>query len=119
VEILAISLFIAIIAATWKGSGKSLAFYDYYILCALGWFLLQAVYETIYLAATLNVTTRQELLNMVATWQGPLREIQIHGFALLMILGVSQDVSPLLWLSRARSQVEWPGFVGPEPGRGG
>src|SRR5262249_41554967 len=25
-----------------------------------------------------------------ATWQGPLREVQIHGFALLMILGVSQ-----------------------------
>jgi hypothetical protein len=30
------------------------------------------------------------LIDLVATWQGPLREIQIHGFALLMILGVSQ-----------------------------
>ena len=55
----------------------------------LGWFLVQAVYETVYLAATLP-GNRQELLGLVATWQGPLREIQIHGFALLMILGVSQ-----------------------------
>jgi len=28
----------------------------------------------------------------VATWQGALRDIQIHGFALLMILGVSQRI---------------------------
>jgi hypothetical protein len=30
------------------------------------------------------------LLRLVATWQAPLRDVQIHGFALLMILGVSQ-----------------------------
>lgn len=91
-EILAISLFVAVIAATWKASGKPLAHYDYYIACALGWFLVQAVYETAYLCATLTAATRQEMLGLVATWQGPLREIQIHGFALLMILGVSQRI---------------------------
>ena len=35
----------ALILATWRRSGKALAFYDYYILCALGWFVVQAVYE--------------------------------------------------------------------------
>ncbi|MFO0968750.1 MAG: NnrS family protein [Gemmataceae bacterium] len=89
-EILAIGLFAWIIPATWRRSGKPLALYDYYIAAALAWFVLQAVYETVYLAATLTADSRAELLDLVATWQGPLREIQIHGFALVMILGVSQ-----------------------------
>src|SRR5262249_27791112 len=48
----------------------------------------QAVYESVYLAATLYASGPQ-LVSLVATWQAPLRDIQIHGFALLMILGVS------------------------------
>ncbi|HEY7158273.1 MAG TPA: NnrS family protein, partial [Gemmataceae bacterium] len=89
-EIAAIVLFVAILAATWRASGKPLAFYDYYILCSLVWFIVQAVYESVYLAATLHVGGREELITLVATWQGALRDVQIHGFALLMILGVSQ-----------------------------
>lgn len=89
-EIAAIVLFVAILAATWRASGKPLAFYDSYIVCSLTWFIVQAVYESVYLAATLNAGGREELIALVATWQGALRDIQIHGFALLMILGVSQ-----------------------------
>jgi hypothetical protein len=91
-EILAIGLFVWVIGQTWRHSGKRLETYDYYILSALVWFVLQAVYETVYLAATLAVTEREPLLALVATWQGALREMQIHGFALLMILGVSQRI---------------------------
>lgn len=89
-EIAAIVLFVGILATMWRASGKPFAFYDYYILCSLAWFVVQAVYESIYLAATLNVSGREELIALVATWQGALRDVQIHGFALLMILGVSQ-----------------------------
>jgi hypothetical protein len=89
VEVIAIVLFAWVIGATWRASGKPLAFYDYYIACALGWFWVQAVYETFYLAATLSAGP-EHVLSLVATWQAPLRDIQIHGFALLMILGVSQ-----------------------------
>ena len=87
---LAIALFVIIILTTLSKSGKPWVYYDGYITASLGWFLVQAVYEAIYLAATLSVADRAELLTLVATWQGPMREIQIHGFALLMILGVSQ-----------------------------
>jgi hypothetical protein len=90
-EVVAIALCAAVVIATWRNSGKSLAVYDYYVLCALGWFIVQAVYETVYLAATLW-TDGPELIDLVATWQGALRDIQIHGFALLMILGVSQRI---------------------------
>ena len=88
-EIAAIGLFAAIICETLRRSGKPLAFYDYYIVAALAWFVIQAIYEAIYLTATLSATG-DALTALVATWQAPLRDIQIHGFALLMILGVSQ-----------------------------
>jgi hypothetical protein len=89
VEIVAIGLFVAVLAATWKASGKPFAFYDGYIICALAWFVIQAVYEAVYLAATLRASG-PDLVALVAAWQAPLRDLQIHGFALLMILGVSQ-----------------------------
>jgi hypothetical protein len=89
-EIAAIVLFVGILTATWRASGKTLAFYDFYIICSLAWFIVQAVYESVYLAATLHAGRREELIALVATWQGALRDVQVHGFALLMILGVSQ-----------------------------
>jgi hypothetical protein len=91
-EVAAIGLFVWVILATWRAAGKGLAFYDYYILAALGWFGVQAIAEAVYLAATLGVASREELLALVATWQGAIRDVQIHGFALLMILGVSQRI---------------------------
>jgi hypothetical protein len=89
-EVAAIVLFVVVILATWRAAGKGLAFYDYYILTSMMWFVVQAVAEALYLAATLAAANREELLHLVATWQGAIRETQIHGFALLMILGVSQ-----------------------------
>jgi hypothetical protein len=89
-ELAAAALFAWVVLATWRRCGKPLVFYDWYILSALAWFVIQAVYEGVYLAATVAAADRAELLGLVSTWQGPLREIQIHGFALLMILGVSQ-----------------------------
>ncbi len=94
VEVAAIGLFGYVIAATWRGAGKGLAFNDYYILAAMAWFLVQAVAEAVYLAATLAAASRAELLDLVATWQGAIRDAQIHGFALLMIFGVSQHLLP-------------------------
>jgi hypothetical protein len=93
-EVLAAVLFVWVILATWHSAGKGLAFYDAYILSALVWFVVQAAGELAYLTATLSAPTREQLLALVATWQGALRELQIHGFALLMILGVSQRIFP-------------------------
>jgi hypothetical protein len=89
-EVTAIVLFTAVILVTWRRSGKGLAFYDHYILSALGWFILQGVFDGVYTLATLAATERADLLGLVATWQGALRDMQVHGFATLMILGVSQ-----------------------------
>ncbi len=90
VEIGAASIVLLVVAATLRSSVRGWEVSDYYILAALGWFFLQTVAETVYFAATLLAPDREALLNLIATWQGPLREVQIHGFATLMIFGVSQ-----------------------------
>ncbi|HEX7447147.1 MAG TPA: DUF1858 domain-containing protein [Pirellulales bacterium] len=88
-EIAAVAIFAWLIVVTWRRSGKPLAFYEYYILAALGWFLAQTIYESVYLTVT-SSARGAELVGLVSTWQAPLRDMQIHGFALLIILGVSQ-----------------------------
>lgn len=91
-EVIAIGLCVFIVGRTLHQSGKSLAAYDYYILSALFWFVVQAVCETAYFTATALAADADALRSLVAVWQGPLREMQIHGFALLMVLGVSQRI---------------------------
>jgi hypothetical protein len=91
-EVGAIVLFVGVILATWRASGKGLEVHDYWILSALFWFVAQSVGEAVYLSATLSAPDRDHLLALVARWQGALRDMQIHGFALLMVLGVSQRV---------------------------
>ncbi len=81
---------IFVILSSLRNSNRCLEACDYYILAALGWFFIQAVGGTVYFVATLRAVDRPALLTLIATWQAPLREIQIHGFATLMILGVSQ-----------------------------
>ena len=93
-EVIAISIFVVVIVRTLHTSQKPWVAYDYYIFCSLAWFVIQAFYETVYLAATLSANDREQLVHLVRTYQGALRDIQIHGFALLMILGVSQRIFP-------------------------
>src|SRR5262245_36687883 len=89
-ELLAISLFIVIIAQTFRLSQKPLMACDYYIGVAFFWFFAQAVLDLFHLYMTTTAPTKTALLQQVATWQAPLRDLQIHGFALTLILGVSQ-----------------------------
>jgi hypothetical protein len=91
-ETAAVLTFCAVLITTWLGAGKPLVEYDYYIASSLVWFVIQAVYDGCYTIATLGADSASELVSLVATWQAPLRDLQIHGFALLMILGVSQRV---------------------------
>lgn len=89
VEVLAVGICVAVLIKTWRDAPKLFVYYDAYIACALGWFFIQALAEAIYLAATLLIDANAKT-DLVATWQAPVRDLQIHGFAMLMILGVSQ-----------------------------
>ena len=93
-ELGAILLFVFVILRTIQQSQKPLLAYDYYIGAALFWFVVQAALDLFHLYQTTIAPNREALLTQVATWQAPLRDIQIHGFAMTMILGVSQRFFP-------------------------
>lgn len=63
--------------------------YRPYVAVAVVLFFVQALYEAALLFATTGAENPTQLLEVISTWQAPLRDLQIHGFALLMILGAS------------------------------
>src|SRR5690606_19727898 len=67
---------------------------DRYLAAGLVWFLLGAALDLRHLARTVGAADREALLAEIAIWQLPLRDLQIHGLALSMILGVSLRVLP-------------------------
>lgn len=93
-EILAAAIGLGILATSMRASSHRPCTSEYFVLVAMVWFLVQAVFDAIYWSATLYAADPQQLLGLVATWQAPLREVQIHGMAMLMIFGVSQRVLP-------------------------
>jgi hypothetical protein len=97
VEILAIGVFVVIIWKTLRQGVEPLQVPDLFILSALVFFFAQSVYELVLLYATTTAMSRQELLEAVGTYQAPLRDLQIHGFAMLMIFGVGLRMFPRLF----------------------
>ncbi len=96
-EILAVLLFTAIVIQTIRSSERAFEVYEAYILCALFWFVVQAVYSTVHFVALAQAPTESAVLLQISRWQAPLRDLQIHGFALLMILGVSHRILDKLY----------------------
>jgi hypothetical protein len=101
-EVAAIGLFAWIVVRILRDGASTWSVIDAYVLCSVGWFVVQAVAESVYLTATLRATGA-DLVGLVATWQPALRDVQIHGFALLMILGFSQRLlHPIFGLAAPR-----------------
>ncbi|QDV89510.1 NnrS protein [Phycisphaerae bacterium RAS2] len=96
-EIAAIAMFITVLLRTFQRSRKPYATHDAYILAALAFFFVQAIYDLALMYATTTAPSRAELLRIIATYQAPLRDLQIHGFALLIILGVGVRMFPALF----------------------
>ncbi len=93
-EIADVSLFLVVLVRSMAGSDLPFEPYLLWIGSGMTWFLIQAVYDTVFFTATAVAPTRDALLSVVAGWQAPLRDIQIHGFAMLTVLGVSQRFLP-------------------------
>jgi hypothetical protein len=93
-EVVAILVFAWIIAETLLAPTARRASCDRYILAATFWFAAQAAYDLFLFGLTSTAASEAELVARIATFQPPLRDIQIHGFAALMIFGVSQRYLP-------------------------
>jgi len=96
-ELAAIGLFIAVLVNTMRLSGKPLERHDAFVLASLAFFAIQAVYDLGLMYATTGAANREDMLRIVANYQAALRDLQIHGFAMLMILGVGIRMFPPLF----------------------
>ncbi|HZT73118.1 MAG TPA: NnrS family protein [Terriglobales bacterium] len=93
-EIAAILLFVLIILRTARQSVNPRSPYEAFILAALAWFLIQSIFSAFFFFAQATAADMQETVRRIALLDGPLRDMQLFGFAALIIAGVSQRFVP-------------------------
>jgi len=93
-ELAAASIFIRVILETLARSTQPSQSYDRFIYASLAWFALAALIEPVMYYLSNTAPDTQVLLRRIATFWGPYRDVQLLGFAVLMILGVSQRFIP-------------------------
>lgn len=103
-ELAAVYLFVLQIAVTFRQSGAKVEAYVGYVVVALAWFLLATAFSVWHSWHTMTAPDAASLVQAVATYQAPLRDLQIHGFALTMILGVSLRMLPGLYATERVSE---------------
>lgn len=111
-ELLAIAIFCGQMLSTCRRSSLAWTPSFAFILTALGWFAIQSGFDLWHTAMTLSASTQEQLLWQVATYQAPLRDMQIHGMALMMILGVSLRALPHMFnLPEIATKRAWIAFA--------
>jgi hypothetical protein len=93
-EIAAIAAFVAQLGLTWRASLARRQPYMRYVATALVFFLAQAIVCVWHTYNTMVAADGPTLIWYVATYQAVLRDLQIHGFILFMVLGVSMHILP-------------------------
>jgi NnrS protein len=96
-ELAAISLFLLIIYRTARQPVEPHNPYEKFLLASFGWFFLQAIVTDVFFFAKATAATQSELIRRIALIDGPLRDIQVLGFAALVIAGVSQRFVPRVY----------------------
>src|SRR5262245_28098580 len=107
-EVAAVLIFAGQILATFGGGGAKLEPYIGFVVAALAWFVVSSVVSVWHTWNTMTARSTEALIWYVATYQSPLRDLQIHGLALFMILGVSLRMLPALYeVPRVPSRRAW------------
>jgi hypothetical protein len=107
-QIAAVSLFVGQLLVTFRGSNTVVEAYIGFVTAALAWFLLSSLFSVWHTWHTMTAPDLNALIWSIATYQAPLRDLQIHGLALFMILGVSLRMLPAIYgLSRIPEQRAW------------
>jgi len=96
-ELAAIVLFITILLRTMRQSIEPHSPYEKFIFGAFFWFFVQAVLSDVFFFAKATAVGPQQLILRIALIDGPLRDIQLLGFAALIIAGVSQRFVPAVY----------------------
>lgn len=96
-EVVAILIFSGQILITFQRGDAKLEPYVGFAIGALFWFAAMSAMSVWHAYKTMTAATQDQLLWYVATYQAPLRDLQIHGLALFMILGVCLRMLPGLF----------------------
>lgn len=93
-EVVAVGAFVVVLAKTYLVIGKPLETYDKWVFAAVFWFVAAVFGEAFLFYATVTAPDKGALVSAVATYQLPIRQIQLFGLATMMILGVSLRFMP-------------------------
>lgn len=96
-ELAAIAAFVGQILTTFRRSEARLEPYVGFVTAALIWFVAMSAMSTWHTWTTMTAGSKEALLFYVKAYQAPLRDLQIHGLALFMILGVCLRMLPGLF----------------------
>ncbi len=96
-ELIALTGFVGIILTAFRRSQQPWQPYLAFVFTALAFMLIQAVYGGWHHDQLLAAADRPALLVQISTFQAPLRDLQIHGMALLMIAGVGLRMFPAIF----------------------
>jgi hypothetical protein len=96
-EVAAIALFILTIFKTSSQSISPRSPYEGLIMASLAWFLVQAVFSGFFFFAESTAATPGQSIFHITLLDGPLRDMQLFGFAALIIAGVSQRFVPVVY----------------------
>jgi NnrS protein len=90
-------IFVTVLLKTARQSLEPRAKYEMFILGSLFWFLVQIPLSYLLFFAKLFAADERQMVMRIALIDGPLRDIQLLGFAALIIAGVSQRFVPLVY----------------------
>lgn len=114
IELIACGLFVGQIVATFRRRDREVAVEPYmgFIFAALFWLVAMAGMDVWFTYVTMTAPDSRTLVWYVSTYQAPLRDLQIHGLALSMILGVSLRMLPALFeLPKVSARRAWAALV--------
>jgi hypothetical protein len=96
-EITAVVLFMLVLYRTARQSIEPHNPYEKFIASSFIWFLLGTILEAVFFFAKATAPSEHGLIMRIALIDGPLRDIQLLGFAALIIAGVSQRFVPQVY----------------------
>ena len=96
-EVTAVVLFMLVLYRTAQQSIEPHNRYEKFIAGSFLWFLLGTILNAIFFFAKATAQDEQDLIMRIALIDGPLRDIQLLGFAGLIIAGVSQRFVPQVY----------------------
>lgn len=93
-ETLALLAFFAQVTAMRVRSTTPFGMVSLFIVVSTALFVLHAAAEAVYSVVVGRAGHRAELLSLISVWQAPLRNLQLHGTMLLMMVGVAMQMLP-------------------------